>query len=189
MKTKTFLLKTLVVLLAVGTLLGTGCGHGRHWYRPTPEAPLGAISDEIWQMQEHNAEAADFVLYQHEFELNGIRLNNAAEDHVKQIAERLLAGQNFPVVVERSDTSARPETELQYPVHPNPELDMRRREVVVRALALLGVPDADARVVVAPRFDAGFKAFEAVRAYNQGFGRGGGFGGGLGVGGLGGGGF
>ncbi len=169
---------------ALGLMLLTlgGCGYWKQ-FRRQPEPPLGTISDDIWQMQEHNAEASDFVVYQHEFKLNGIRLNRAGEDHVKQIAERLLAGQDFPVVVERSMTTPREDTEYQYPVHPNPELDMTRREVIVRALVALGVHDADERVVVAPAFATGYKATEAAGAYIRGFqGYGGGYGGGFGGG-------
>jgi hypothetical protein len=178
-----------LTIAALGLILLTssGCGYWKQ-FRRQPEAPLGTISDDIWQMQERNAEASDFVVYMHEFKLNEIRLNRAGEDHIKQIAERLLAGQDYPVVVERSMSKAREDTEYQYPVHPNPELDMLRREVVVRALIALGVHDADQRVVVAPAFATGYKATEAAGAYMrgiQGFGGGGaGFGGGGGFGGF-----
>ncbi len=173
------------------TLLGlaVGCGYPKF---NTTEAPLGTISDEIWKAQEHNAEASDFVIYQHEFKLNETRLNTSGEDHVKQIAERLLMGQDFPVVIERSMTSPRPDTEFKFPVHPNPELDMRRRHLVVLALERLGVAGADERVVVAPAFAEGYESQEAIGAYGRGmslFGGGGGFGGGgFGGGGFGGGG-
>jgi hypothetical protein len=116
-------------------------------------------------------------------------LNTAGEDHLKQVSERLLAGQDFPVVIERSMTTAREDTKYKYPVHPDPELDMKRREVVVRCLLALGVQDADSRVVVAPAFATGFKATEATRAYLNGMsgGMGGGMGGmGGGMGGMGG---
>ena len=163
--------------------LTMGCGHHRFF---NTEPPLGSISDEVWKTQEHNAEASDFVLYQHEFKLNEVRLNTAGEDHVKQIADRLANGDNFPVVIERSNTAARPDTEYKLPVHPNPELDMQRRKLIVSALARLGVPDADERVVVAPAFAEGFQSQEAMSAYGRGFmmqGGGGGFGGGGGGGG------
>ena len=82
----------------------------------------------------------------------GIRLNEYGEDHVRKIAENLRNGAMFPVVVERSQTSPRPGTKYKYPVHFNPDLDMKRREVVVRALTRMGIADADTRVVVAPAF-------------------------------------
>jgi hypothetical protein len=67
----------------------------------------------------------------------------------------------------------------------NPELDMRRREVVVRALDKMGIPDADTRVVIAPAFAEPLTSSEAQAAFFQGMGAGfgGGFGGGFGIGG------
>jgi hypothetical protein len=83
--------------------------------------------------------------------------------------------------------SADPDSEYKYPVHPNPKLDMARREVVVRAMSALGVPDADQRVVVSPALTAGMSSSEAEAAYQagmqginsnaSGMGLGGGFGG------------
>jgi hypothetical protein len=168
-----------LVALAAITVVFAGCGNHKQYIA---EAPLGALSDDIWRMHEHNAEASDFVIYQHEFKLNEPRLNTGGEDHVKQIAERVAAGQDFPVVVERSMTSTGPESTYQYPVHPNPELDMRRRQLIAIALEKLGVPDAEERVVVAPAFAEGFEAGEAINAYRTGLSR-------FGQGGFGGGGF
>lgn len=183
---------SMAALLVIGAvaLMATGCAHYRCaealYEPPPPAAPLGTLSDHHWQIQEANGEASDFVVYQHEFEMNKARLNMAGEDHVKQIAARLHEGRNLPVLVERSMTTARPDTEFQYPVHPNPELDMLRREVVVRSLTAMGIPDADQRVVVAPALAPGQKATEARAAYLRGYsGRGyggagfGGFGGGF----------
>jgi hypothetical protein len=187
-------LRTLfVAALAATTLCCLGCGPWKQLHRQ-PEPPLGTISDNIWQIQEHSAEASDFVFYQHEFKLNQARLNWAGEDHLKQVAERLLAGQSFQVLVERSVTSPRENTKYKFPVHPNPELDMQRRQVIVHALVTLGVTDADERVVVAPALTPGYKAQEAAGAYMQGMGGMGGMGGGMGgmgggMGGMGGGGF
>lgn len=183
MKTTTIHLARAAAGLAALLLLAPGCVRNR-----IAATPLGTISDSIWQNQEHNAEASEFVVYQHEFQLNGARLNTYGEDHVKQIALRLSQGQNFPVVVERSNTTARANTEYQYPVHPNPQLDLRRRDVLVRALAAMGVGDAEQRVVVAPAFAEGYRANEAIRAYQRGIngygGRGFGYGGGFGGGGF-----
>lgn len=181
--------RTLVLAFAAATLLTSGCGVCRRaamlYQPPPPVAPLGTLSDPNWQIQEANAEASDFVIYQHEFTMNSVRLNMAGEDHVKQIAARLRSDQSPPVVIERSMTTARENTEFKYPIHPNPDLDMRRREVVVACLVELGIPDADQRVVVAPAFAEGYEATEATRAYYRGLmgnygygGYGGGFGGG-----------
>lgn len=170
-------------------------------YQPPPNyAVLGTISDSIWRKHERSAEAADFIFYEHEFKLNGTKLNDRGLDHVRQVAFRLLQGEDFPIVVEISLSSPRPDTQYEYPVHPNPELDMQRRAKIVKALDLLGVENAESRVVVAPAYSPGALATDAIGAYQRsatlgglggGFGGGGrgGFGGGVGGGGFGGGGF
>lgn len=155
---------TAVVLLAV-----TGCQGWGRIANPAP-APLGALSDPIWRNQEANAERSDFVVYQHEFQGDTEFLNTGGEDHVKQIAYRILRGQDAQVIVERSMTSARADTEFKYPVHPNPELDMRRRDIVVRSLAAMGIADSHERVVVAPALTPGITADEAESAYHSGIG-------------------
>ncbi len=178
-----------------------GCFHrpsaGLFYQPPPTPAPLGTHVDNVFRMQEENAEAAKFIVYQHEFELNqfvqgknvnGFRLNEYGEDHVKKIAEQLRRGVHFPVVIERNQTSAKPHSQFHYPVHFDPDLDMKRREVVVRSLVAMGIPDADQRVVVAPSFAQGYEDIESEMSYRRGI-FGGFFGGGFGGGGGGGGGF
>lgn len=147
-------------------LLAGGCC----WFeKKTPTPPLGVQSDGIWRRQEAGASPSQFVIYQHEFDSSSsVRLNMAGEDHLKSIAARLHAGAPLPVIVERSMTSVRPDSEYQYPVNPNPELDMKRREAVVRSLVALGIANADQCVVVAPPLAEGYTATEAVRAYHRG---------------------
>jgi len=163
-----------VIVICVAALLVCGCKHNQYPYTPMshevplPGSPLGTLSDPIWKNQEANAEASDFVIYQHEFDYQTARLNLGGEDHVKEIALRLQSGQNLPVIVERSMTAERPNSEYKFPVHPDPELDRQRREVVVRALTAMGIYDAERRVVVAPALAHGLKATEAQRAYYRG---------------------
>uniref|UniRef100_A0A7C4QNY9 Lipoprotein n=1 Tax=Schlesneria paludicola TaxID=360056 RepID=A0A7C4QNY9_9PLAN len=147
----------------------------------TPK-PLGTISDPIWQQQESNAEASDFVVHEHEWIGNSIKLNAAGVEHVKQIAARA-AEVPFPIIVERSSMSPKAGTKYQFPVHGDETLDMNRRTLVVQALQQMGVHDAEQRVVVGPALTPGFQEFEGERAYNMGFGNMGGFGfGGMGGG-------
>jgi hypothetical protein len=152
--------------------LAAGCAADGSWdVPPTPTIapPQGYASDPMWQLQERNAEASDFVVYDHEFVRETFRLNKAGEDHVKQIAARLRSGAMFPVIVEQAFNSAAPgATEYQYPVYNNPQLDLQRREMVARALAGMGVENAQERVVVAPALSPGFEAVEAERAYRRG---------------------
>ncbi len=163
-------LRLLLVSASLLLLAATGCQGWGTWFRDPAPAPLGALSDPIWRNQEANAERSDFVIYQHEFQGNTEWLNTGGEDHVKQIAYRLLNGQDAQVLVERSMSSPREDTEFKYPVHPNPELDMQRRDIVVRSLAAMGVADADQRVVVSPALTPGFTADEAESAYRTGVG-------------------
>ena len=174
----------LVVLCA-----NTGCQHyhqAKMLYQPPPAvAPLGTVSDPIWQSQEARAEASDFVIYQHEFGYQNAELNKCGMNHITQIAARLKYCPHLPVIVEPSNMTVRENTDFQYPVHPNPELDLRRREVVVIALQELGIPNAEKRVLVAPALAAEANAIESQRAYNQGLSGAGFLGGGGGFGGFG----
>jgi len=163
-------LLALAALLA-GAALSTGCQHyyqSQALYQPPPAvAPLGAVSDPIWQSQEARAEASDFVVYQSEFGYQNAALNYYGMNHVTQIAARLRYCPDIPVTIEPSMMTPREDTDFQYPVHPNPELDLRRREVVVLALNEMGVPNADQRVLVAPAYSVPASAVEASRTYNQ----------------------
>jgi len=199
--------RTVALTLACVLMVPLLSGCGARWHRirsayqtPAPPAPLGTVIDQINQTQEANAERSDFVIYMHEFRLTmdgksrtvgTTELNDAGKDHVKQIAARLPQHPGCLVLVQRSLSSfiPKPGSEFEYPVNPNPDLDMARREVVVRALTAMGVPDADQRVVVSPALTPGQKSFEAERDYSQAlnqYGGYGGFGGGFGFGGFGG---
>ena len=160
----------------LGSLMIFGCAASREPPLVPPPAMLGSEVDQLMTRQERNAESSKFVIPMHEFELNrthpdgrerGWRLNEYGEDHVKQIAARLRQGHEDTVVIERSQTTAFDDTEFQYPVHFNEELDWKRRAVVVAALERLGISDADQRVVAAPSIAEGFTANEAVRAYSR----------------------
>src|ERR1700722_1914224 len=179
------------VVVLTGSLGLASCG-SPNWQglfrAPPPPSPIGTINDQYWTQQETNGEAWKNIVFQHEFKKNGVRLNWAGEDHVKQIAAQIQRNPEFPVVIERSTMSADPTDKYKFPVNLNPELDMKRREVVVQALIALGVPNASERVVVGPDFTAGMTEQQAQSAYyrstfNYGTGMfGGGFGGFGGVG-------
>ena len=171
---------TLTLLAAAAGCVGSG-----DWKR-TPlvdlqPMPQGTLSDPIWQQQEENAEASDFVVHEHEWVGNSSQLNPAGMDHVKQIAARLGAVP-FPVIIERSTMSVAPGSRHQFPVNGHEELDMERREFVSRSLKTLGVNHADERVVVAPALTPGFEGFEGEQAYESGFSGQNGVGGGLSTG-------
>lgn len=143
----------------------TGCQHWKTFYQRPPAEPLGGINDSIWQMQERNAEMSDFVVHLHEFrDHESVLLNFNGEEHLKSIATRLRKGQDAYVIVERSKHTPREDTKYRFPIHDNPELDLRRREMIVRLLGAMGVADADQRTIVGIRLTPGMSGPEAEKS-------------------------
>ncbi len=116
--------------------------------------PLGQVTDSIWETQETNAEAADFIFYDHEFRGDTAELGPGAKRHLESVALRM-EHVPFPIVIEQSMFDAKP------------KLDQVRRKKIVEELARLGVPDSAGRVVVAPAFAEGVTAIEAESAYSS----------------------
>ena len=188
-----FYITSIVALLAVTGCAGPDCqsgrcrtaGGGKHKSYPGSQMdrpfPQGQVTDAHWQTQQTNAEAADFIFFDHEFRYDTLRhvdtaeLGPKAKKHLEMVALRL-EHVPFPIVIEQSEHNARP------------ELDQQRRRTVVEQLNRLGVQNADERVVVANSFAQGFTSIEAERAYTTilGGGLGGGGGGRRGGGGGGG---
>ena len=82
-------------LTAFCVLLGLsapGCYHGN--VRPSYDRPfpLGAVTDVFWKTQQTNAEATDFILYDHEFKGNTAQLAPLARRHLEEIAADPRAG-------------------------------------------------------------------------------------------------
>jgi len=156
-----------ILVLAV---LATGCHSAPHIKGPGRDRPfpLGQTSDSFWETQQTNAEAADMIFYDHEFEGQTQNLAPGAKKKLMAVALRM-EHVPFPVVVEES------------PHKSNPQLDAQRHQTVVEQLSRLGVRDAEKRVVIAPVFAEGFTAVEGEQAYytvtsDLSFGNGGGFG-------------
>ncbi|MFM7836183.1 MAG: hypothetical protein ACKPJD_30680, partial [Planctomycetaceae bacterium] len=134
-------------------------------------------------LQEAQGEAADFVIYEHEFVAGTARLNPAGEAHLRQIGARA-ALVPFPILVENSSEEIAAMVEN---CPPCAELDTQRRSVVVAALTMMGVPAASQRVLTSPALSAGLTSAEAERSYSGAVqGAGGGFGGASGNAGAGG---
>jgi hypothetical protein len=124
------------------------------------------VTDSFWETQQTNAEAADFIFYDHEFRGNTAELAPGAKKHLEQVALRL-ESVPFPVVIEQS------------PYNQQPQVDQARRRMVVEQLARLGVLNVEERVVVAEAFPEGLTAQEAEASYYNGV-LSSGFGGGVG---------
>lgn len=145
------------LLPAIGCLVLVGCaGHTPHEQKlGTPydrPFPLGQVTDAAWETQQTNAEASDFIFYDHEFEGETTRLTPGGKKHLLQVALRL-EHVPFPVVVEES------------PYNKNRRLDLQRRQAIVDQLTRLGLELVDSRVVVAPALSEGLSAIEGEAAY------------------------
>jgi hypothetical protein len=130
-------------------------GRNRRSYRgPGADRPfpLGQVTDSFWESQQTNAEAADFIFYDHEFRGSTAELAPGGKKHLEQVALRL-EHVPFPVVIEESPHDNRP------------ELDQQRRQTLVEQLGRLGLPNAEERVVVANAFPEGYTGIEAEGAY------------------------
>lgn len=142
--------------------------------------PLGAVSDAFWETQQTNAEAGDFIFFQHEFRGQTAELAPGTKRHLESVALRL-EQVPFPVVIEQNNFGH------------DPELDQKRQEVVVGHLTRMAGLDMKSRVIIAPAFTKGISGIEGAQAYysnfdNAGYGTGAGGGGlGRGYGGFGGG--
>lgn len=152
-------LSILFLLLATASLgcFGNGGGKGpRARLGPVHDRPLavGATTDAFWATQQTNAEAADFIFFDHEFEGNTAMLTSGAKKKLMSVALRL-EHVPFPIVIEESLHDRRP------------QLDVARLRTVVEQLARLGVEDAERRVIIAPAFAEGVSAVEGEAAYHR----------------------
>lgn len=110
--------------------------------------PLGSVSYAHYHAMEANGEAADFVVNRSDFEPGSTDLSLAGRDHILEIGARM-AGTPFPVLVERSEA--------------DPDIDTKRRSVVVEVLTQLGNADAEQRVMVSRPYSDGVRAAEFTR--------------------------
>lgn len=153
-------MKTTLILGSIVLAALAGCHHsaksGRGGSYAGPGAdrpfPVGQVTDSFWETQQANAEAADFIFYDHEFRGNTAQLSPGAKKHLEQIALRL-EHVPFPIVIEQSLHNAKP------------ELDEARRQAVVEQLAAMGVLNAEERVVIANAFPEGYTGIESENSY------------------------
>jgi hypothetical protein len=132
--------------------------------------PCGTYVNRFIAVQAGKAEADDFVVYKHEWLNNGIRLGPYGGYHLAQIVKRLNEVP-FPVLIQ---------------VDADPQLNETRRAFYVAQLTVMGVPDAQRRVILGYPEAEGLYGEEAPRIYRSmiyeriiGGGFGGGYGGGF----------
>lgn len=158
-KTSLITASILTLISLVGCHHGDDCDTGGWWGKKNQNLPqvdrpfpIGQVTDSFWETQQTNAEAADFIFYDHEFRGNTAELAPGAKKHLEQVALRL-ENVPFPIVIEQS------------PHNKQPEVDQARRRTVVEQLARIGVVNAEERVVVAEAFPEGLTAQEAEDSY------------------------
>jgi hypothetical protein len=165
-------IKATAAGVALAALTGCQCGGlfgGKQAQHPAHDRPfpLGHVTDAHWETQQTNAEAGDFIFFDHEFKGDTAELAPGAKKKLMQVALRL-EHVPFPVVIEQSPHNA------------DPELDAARRQTVIEQLARIGVTTAEERVVISEAFSEGYTGVEGERAYwgviNGSFGSGGGWG-------------
>jgi uncharacterized membrane protein YgcG len=153
--------------LAMCAVLSTGCqtccgwrdSAWAWWHRDAglsvPETlPLGSTVRAHYHTMQTNAEAADFILHDHDFVGATAELTPAGRDRILEISARARSAP-FPVIVERCCNNA------------NPELDSHRRTIVAQILHDNGLPEAHQRVIVAPAYGKGITAMEGEMDFYQ----------------------
>ena len=164
------------VALAAACLL-IGCaetqqshkGYGGPPYGPPHDRPfpVGQVTDSHWETQQTNAEAADFIFYDHEFRYDTTRhvetaqLSPLAKKKLEQVALRL-EHVPFPVIIEEL-----PRNHDDAKNHEKGLLEHARRKTIVEQLNRLGITNADERVVISNAFPEGITGVEAEQSYSN----------------------
>lgn len=142
-----------IVVLSAGWLVSGGCYRGTSAPYDRP-FPLGQVTDAHWDTQTTNAQASNFIFYDHEFVGETAALTPLGQKHLVQVALRL-PHVPFPVVIEEGANNK------------TPKLDAERRKAVIGKLAQMGVRDIEQRVLVAPQIAEGITGREGERYYNS----------------------
>ena len=171
MKTQAF--TRCIALWCACLLLLAGCQYcpGPAYDRPFP---FGQVTDAHWETQQTNAEAADFIFYDHEFTGDTAALTPAGEKHLLQVALRL-PHVPFPVVIEETGNSSAPNLG-KFNNTENPKIDaerrttidIERRRAIIEKLVTLTQVDPRRmarRVVVASALAEGISSVEGEAAY------------------------
>lgn len=165
---------SLLILSIVVFTCGCAWGHkqshktyGGPPYGPAHDRPLplGQVTDSHWETQQTNAEAADFLFYDHEFRYDTAKhvetaqLSPLGKKHLVEVARRL-EHVPFPVVIEEL-----PRNHDDAKNHEKGLFEVARHKTIVEELNKLGVTNADSRVIVANSSAEGFTGVEGERAY------------------------
>jgi hypothetical protein len=182
----------LACLVVLGLL--TGCRSVDHGHRPerccdfAPEAipaPQGTYVRGFQHAQTSRAAESAFTIYNHQWYQGGGELGPGGALHLEKLIARLpiephpIVLEPQPIIIPAGATLTETRDEAR-------AIDEIRRQAVVASLAEAGIPDADARVIVAYPQAEGLDGNQAPMLYWQ-LQRGGARGGGMMGGGAGGG--
>lgn len=140
-----------------------GPPHGPPHDRPLP---VGQVTDSHWETQQTNAEADDFIFYDHEFrydtehQVDTAQLSPRTKKKLEQVALRL-EHVPFPVVIEELPRDHDAARNRQKGL-----LEQARRQTIVEQLNRMGITNADERVVIANAFPEGITGIEAEQSYS-----------------------
>ena len=107
--------------------------------------PLGAVIDPHIHAMVTNAQASDFIIYQHEFIGSTVQLTSEGQNHLKQIARRLCETP-FPVLIE--PVTFRPFENHMYEEKEFTDMNRERRELLELDRARRETADADRRAEI-----------------------------------------
>lgn len=93
--------------------------------------------------------AQDLVIREHRFVSHSAQLNSDGEDQVQRLASCLRASPAM-IFIEPSDGVPIVPVTMPAAEDNSAKLDLQRRQYVVQKLLTLGIPDAEARVVLQP---------------------------------------
>lgn len=153
-----YVVPVVVLTLALTALGCHGTVHAPHEAKMGPAYdrpfPLGQVTDAHWETMQTNAEASDFIFYDHEFEGQTAELTPLGKKHLLSVALRL-EHVPFPIVVE------------ELPQGKHPKLCLARREQIIDLLGQLGYAKEQVagRVIIAPALSRGLTAIEGEASY------------------------
>lgn len=141
-------------VVCLGILLGSGCA--------TPQGPQTAdltapAAPHLEWARTHQGDspvaaprAQDLVIREHRFVSHSAELNLDGEDQIQRVA-KALRETPAKIIIESSSGAPILAAAMSDTNEKSTKLDLQRRQYVIQKLLSLGIPDAEARVVLEPK--------------------------------------
>jgi hypothetical protein len=139
----------LIVLLGSGCAAPQGPQTADLTAPPAPRLEWARAKQVASNSKMGEPRAQDMVIREHRFVSHSPELNLDGEDQVQRIVTALRHTQ-AKIVIESSGGAPILATALSDTVDESSKLDSQRRQYVIQKLLLLGIPDAEDRVVLEP---------------------------------------